>query len=88
MHTSCCWLTCPLYISKIQQATTQLGSPAAGEVVPVAVTVDPDRDTVERLRQHTSNLIPNWLFLGEAVAHFPLLLSLPTTPFVVGHLLT
>ena len=57
--------TCPLLISKIQQAMTELGSPT-DEVTLVAVTVDPERDTVQRLREHTSSLSFYWQYLtGE-----------------------
>ncbi len=56
---------CPLLISKIQQAITELGS-LADEVALVAVTVDPERDTVERLREYPSGLPFDWLYLtGE-----------------------
>ena len=65
LYTSCPD-TCPLIISEIQQAVTQLETSGSGEVAMVAVTVDPNRDTVERLREYTSRLAPGWLFLtGE-----------------------
>lgn len=58
-----CTDTCPLYLFRIQQAISQLGTE---EVAVVAVTVDPERDTVERLRDFTSHLPPGWLYLtGE-----------------------
>ena len=56
---------CPLLTSKIQQAMTELGS-IADEVALVAITLDPERDTVERLREYTSSLPFDWLYLtGE-----------------------
>lgn len=58
--------TCPLYIAGIQRAVTRLGTTGSAGVVMVAVTVDPDRDTVSRLREFASHLAPGWLFLtGE-----------------------
>ena len=60
-----CPETCPLIIFKVQQAMTELGSPV-DEVALVAVTVDPERDTVERLREYTSSLSFDWQYLtGE-----------------------
>jgi len=62
-----CPVACPTLISKTQQAMTDLGNSAVDEVALVAVTVDPDRDTVERLREYTSSLPFNWLYLtGES----------------------
>lgn len=61
-----CPVACPTLISKVQQAMTKLGSSAADEVALVAVTVDPARDTVKRLREYTSSLPVSWLYLtGE-----------------------
>ena len=57
--------TCPLYISNIQLAMTELGS-SADEVALMAITVDPERDSVETLREYTSSLPFSWLYLtGE-----------------------
>ena len=62
---SSCPDACPLLISKIQKAMTELGS-LADEVTLVAITVDPERDTVERLREYTSSLPFDWQYLtGE-----------------------
>jgi protein SCO1/2 len=58
-----CPTVCPLYITKIKQALVELGSPGAAEVTVVAVTVDPDRDTVETLQRYTSAWSPQWLYL-------------------------
>jgi cytochrome oxidase Cu insertion factor (SCO1/SenC/PrrC family) len=61
-----CPVVCPLIISKVQQAMIELGDPATDEVALVVVTVDPERYTVERLREYTSSLPFNWLYLtGE-----------------------
>ncbi len=58
--------TCPLYIAGIQRAVNRLEASGSAEVAMVAVTVDPDRDTVSRLREFASHLAPGWLFLtGE-----------------------
>ncbi len=65
LYTHCADL-CPLYENKIGQAVTELGSPAGDEVVLVAVTVDPERETVEAVREHTSKLPFDMLYLtGE-----------------------
>ena len=58
---------CPLLISKIQQPVTELGSPT-DEVTLVAITVDPERDTVERLREYTASLAFDWQYLTGAPA--------------------
>lgn len=46
-----CVTTCPLYVVRMQAALDALDSSA--QVRAVAVTVDPERDTVERLAQYT-----------------------------------
>jgi protein SCO1/2 len=56
---------CPLIISHIEQAMTELGSLADG-VALVVITVDPERDTVERLQEFTASLAFDWQYLtGE-----------------------
>ncbi|MCZ7574284.1 MAG: SCO family protein [Ardenticatenaceae bacterium] len=59
-----CTTTCPLYVAWIHSALYSLGA-NTGEVSVVAVTVDPERDTVERLREYTTQAgwPPDWLFL-------------------------
>lgn len=61
-----CSEVCPLIISKVQQAMTELGTPATEGVALLAVTVDPERDAVDGLRESTSSLPFNWSYLtGE-----------------------
>lgn len=55
--------TCPLYLSNIAKALDATKE-AGGEPPTVAViTVDPDRDTVQRLREFSSGWPSDWLFL-------------------------
>ncbi|MBI4312837.1 MAG: SCO family protein [Chloroflexi bacterium] len=53
--------TCPLYVSKIKQALTGLAAP--GDISVIAVTVDPERDTVEQLGTFAGNWPAGWHFL-------------------------
>jgi protein SCO1/2 len=55
--------TCPIYLSEIGQAMLALEDTASERVAVVAVTVDPERDTVERLKEFTAYLPPGWQFL-------------------------
>ncbi len=59
---SYCPDACPLIISHIQQAMIELDSPT-DEVALVAITVDPERDTVERVREYTDSLPFHWQYL-------------------------
>lgn len=54
---------CPLYLSKIGQAMFLAGEDAARGVAVVAATVDPERDTVEQLRDYMAQFPPGWQFL-------------------------
>ncbi|HXH08350.1 MAG TPA: SCO family protein [Alphaproteobacteria bacterium] len=56
-----CTDTCPLYLFHIGEALARL-APSDGITV-LAVTVDPERDTVERLREVTASWPANWHFL-------------------------
>lgn len=64
LYTSCT-TTCPAYINKISLAMTRLDPVRREEVDVLAVTVDPDRDTPERLKAFTANLPSYWHFLTE-----------------------
>jgi protein SCO1/2 len=55
--------TCPLYLSKISQAMMGLEGNSEDSVAVVAVTVDPERDTVERLKDYMAYLPSDWQFL-------------------------
>ena len=54
--------TCPLYLSRVQQALAAL-EVADAEISVVAVTVDPERDTVERLQRYAGSWPSSWYFL-------------------------
>jgi protein SCO1 len=55
--------TCPLYLANILAARQAISD--AGDEVPIVivVTVDPDRDTVERLRAYADLWPVDWLFV-------------------------
>ncbi|MBI3965585.1 MAG: SCO family protein [Chloroflexi bacterium] len=55
--------TCPLYLGQLRAATTAMQEAGATPPVVVVVTVDPDRDTVERLRAFSLAWPSDWLFL-------------------------
>jgi protein SCO1/2 len=56
-----CTDTCPLYLFNIREALAGLAP--ADVVVVMVVTVDPERDTVERLREVTSSWPAGWYYL-------------------------
>ncbi|MCE3230600.1 MAG: hypothetical protein K0R52_528 [Alphaproteobacteria bacterium] len=53
---------CPLGLQNISGALTALGRDLE-EVVPIFVTVDPERDTVENLKIYASNFHPKFIML-------------------------
>ena len=53
---------CPLIISHVQQVMTELSS-HTDDVALVVITVDPERDTVERLQEYTASLAFDWQYL-------------------------
>lgn len=53
---------CPTTLATMTKALEKLG-PQATEVVPVFVTVDPDRDTVAQLKLYASNFAPDLVAL-------------------------
>ncbi|MBI4303273.1 MAG: SCO family protein [Chloroflexi bacterium] len=62
-----CPTVCPLLIYKSQEAVSRLDDSARSKIALVVATVDPQRDTVERLRDYTAHLSHDWLYLtGEA----------------------
>ncbi len=58
-----CPVACPLTIGKMQAAIESLPEAERQEIAVAIVTVDPERDTPERLREVTSYLPGNWLYL-------------------------
>lgn len=57
-----CAETCPTYITKIGQAVSSLPN-GKDQTAVIAVSVDPQRDTVDRLREFSQVLPVNWEFL-------------------------
>ena len=58
-YTSCT-LVCPVTLARLTEAHQKLGS-AARDVQLIYVTVDPMRDTPERLREHLAAFNPSFL---------------------------
>jgi protein SCO1 len=63
LYTSCPDI-CPLITTQLRQVQEELG-PAGQEVAVVAITVDPETDTVERVRLYSEamGMNVNWYFL-------------------------
>lgn len=62
-----CRDTCPVDAQNISAAIDLLG-PAGDDVVPVFITIDPERDTPERLRMFLSAFHPRFVGLTGTVA--------------------
>jgi protein SCO1/2 len=65
IFTSCAD-TCPLLTAKMAQMQDELGSNFGAKIVFVSITVDPERDTPEVLKQYAQNFDANlagWTFL-------------------------
>jgi protein SCO1/2 len=59
---------CPLALQKMTDALDALGDKAAG-IVPIFITVDPARDTVEAMRDYAANFHPSLVALtGDKAA--------------------
>jgi protein SCO1/2 len=67
-----CQDTCPLLTAKMAQVQDELGSQFGARIAFVSITVDPERDTPEVLKQYAQNFGANlagWAFLtGDPVA--------------------
>lgn len=48
---------CPLTLKKIDDALTKLG-PKSAQIIPVFITIDPERDTPEKVRQFVTRISP------------------------------
>lgn len=62
---------CPAGLSTITNALETLPEPVANQITPVFITVDPERDTPERMAEYTANFHPDFIALTgspEAVA--------------------
>lgn len=58
-----CKETCPTIMANLAQAMAQLGADAA-RVQVVYITVDPQRDTPEKVQQYTSGFAPSFIGLS------------------------
>jgi protein SCO1 len=63
-----CKMVCPENLSKLSRALELLG-PAADEIVPLYITVDPDRDTPEVMRAFLEANFPRFTGLTGEQAH-------------------
>lgn len=62
LYTNCAD-TCPLYLANIRTALQNYAAIDGDAPAVVVVTVDPDRDTVDRMRYYASHWPPGWAFL-------------------------
>jgi protein SCO1/2 len=67
-----CTDTCPLLTDNMARVQDKLGSTFGSKIAFVSITVDPDRDTPEMLKQYAQNFgvnLKGWAFLtGDPVA--------------------
>jgi protein SCO1/2 len=72
-----CASACPLIVRTLATLQTRLGDRLGRDAVLVSLTVDPARDTVDRLRASAegAGARPGWFFLGGAPANVELALS-------------
>ncbi len=64
LYTSCPTV-CPVITQKFTAAANELGDLTGSEVIFVAVTVDPERDTVEKIREYSAGkgMLDKWHYL-------------------------
>ncbi len=63
---------CPTALNAMSVALNELGPAAAKQVVPIFITVDPERDTVKQMKLYASNFYPTLVALTgspEAISH-------------------
>lgn len=72
-----CASACPVMLRTVATLQTRLGDRLGRDAVIVSLTVDPERDTVERLRAYAegASARPGWFFLGGSPANVELALS-------------
>ena len=72
-----CASACPVMLRTVATLQTRLGDRLGRDAVIVSLTVDPERDTVERLRAYaeSASARPGWFFLGGSPANVDLALS-------------
>jgi len=86
---------CPTEIKKMERTMKILKLPTGVELVPVFISVDPQRDTPERLQAYKKNWSPYWKWLtgteaeiGKIAKSFRLYYSVPETEdddYLVDH---
>lgn len=71
-----CASVCPVMLRTVATLQTRLGDRLGRDAVIVSLTVDPARDTVERLRAYAdgAGARPGWFFLGGSPANVELAL--------------
>ena len=71
-----CASACPVMLRTVATLQTRLGDRLGRDAVIVSLTVDPARDTVERLRAYAegASARPGWFFLGGSPANVELAL--------------
>lgn len=62
-YTSCPDV-CPTTLAELKQALDELGQENAQQVQVVFITVDPERDTPERVQEYVDHFNPNFIGLG------------------------
>jgi len=62
-YTSCPDV-CPTTLAELNQALEELGEDKAGQVEVLFVTVDPQRDTPERVQEYVNHFNPNFIGLS------------------------
>ena len=62
-----CPAICPTELQKITAALNELG-PAGEKIKPIFITVDPERDTVETMKQYIGSFHPNFTGLSGSMA--------------------
>ena len=55
---------CPTTLAKLKQALEQLGEDKAGQVKVLFITVDPQRDTTERVQEYVNHFNPDFIGLS------------------------
>ena len=65
-YTSCPDV-CPTTLAELNQALTQLGEESASHVQVLFVTVDPERDTPERVQEYVNHFNVNFIGLSGSV---------------------
>lgn len=62
-----CPAICPTELQKMTVALNELGA-AGKKIKPIFITVDPERDTVETMKQYIGSFHPNFIALSGTIA--------------------